>query len=133
MASGSGQPSTQLKSPPAEKAGPSPATTITRTVSSAPKASTASRIRRAVSASSEFISLPRFSRSVATPSSMEVRTDWLMTPSHPEDAELGLADRLVHGRRQAERQRQPRIDRIEDAVVPNARRGVVRLPLAVVL
>src|SRR5262249_42188548 len=118
MASSSGQPSTQLKSPPAEKAPPSAATTITRTVSSAVNASTASRIMLAVSASIEFISLPRFSRSVATPSAMEVRTGWPMAHSHPEDAELGGADGLVHGGREAERKRHARVDRIEDAVVP---------------
>src|SRR6185369_1819400 len=134
MASSSGQVSTQLKSPPAEKALPSPASTITRTASSAPKASTASRIARAVSASSEFIALPRHRRSVAMPSSTEVWTESLtLLASHPEDAEPGRADRLVHRRRQAERQRHAGVDRIEDAVVPDPRGGIVRMPLAIVL
>src|SRR6266446_6813782 len=133
MASRSGQPSTQLKSPPAEKAAPSPATTITRTVSSAAKASTASRTARAASASSEFNSLPRLKRRVATPSAAELRIVSLMARSHPEDAKLRRPDRLVHRRRQAERQRHARIDRIKDAVVPDACRCIVGMTLAVVL
>src|SRR5690349_10204958 len=133
MASNSGQLSTQLKSPPAEKALPSPATTMTRTAASAAKPSTASRIARAVSASSEFMSFARLRRRVATPSATEVRINSLMARSHPEDAELGRTDRLIHRRRQAERQRHARVDRIEDAVVPEPGRRVVRMALAVVL
>src|SRR5262249_26505841 len=133
MASSSGQVSTQLKSPPAENTRPSPASTITRTIGSMAKRSTASRMARAVSASSEFISLPRHSRSVETPSWMVVWTVLLTGHSHPEDAEPGRPDRLVHRRRQAQRQRHARVDRIEDAVVPEAGRGVVRMPFAVVL
>ena len=55
MASSPGQVSTQLKSPPAEKARPSLPTTSTRTASSAANASTASTMARAVSPSKEFI------------------------------------------------------------------------------
>src|SRR4029077_6250543 len=128
-----GQVSTQLKSPPAEKAVPSPASTMTRTASSRAKASTAPRIARAVSASSEFICLPRHSRRLAMPSSTEVWTDAFISRSHPEHAELGRADRLVHRRGETEGQRHARVDGIEDAVVPQARRGVVRVPLAIVL
>src|SRR5829696_6105146 len=133
MASRLGQVSTQLKSPPAEKALPSPVTTITRTASSAAKPSTASRIARAVSASRAFISLPRQRRRVATPSSTAVWTVGLIVRSHPEDAELGRADRLVHRRGQAKRQRHAGVDRVEDAVVPQARRCIVGMALAVVL
>src|SRR5471030_2276625 len=132
IASISGQVSTQLKSPPAEKMRPSPPTTSTRTESSAAHASTVSRIARAVSASSEFIASGRLRRSVATPSSMEVRTVSLIRTSHPEHAELGLADRLVHRRRQCQRQGHARVGRIEDAVVPDARGGVVWMALALV-
>src|SRR5476649_1717053 len=132
MASSPGQVNTQLKSPPAENIRPSPASTITRTAGSAPKPSTASRIARAASASSAFMSSGRLSRRVATPSSIVVRIAPVISRSHPEQAELGLADRLVHRRRQRQRQGQARVGRIENAVVTDARGGVVWMALALV-
>src|SRR3990167_1972766 len=96
MASILGQVSTQLKSPPAEKDGPSPATTSTRTSVSAAKPLTASTIVRAVSASKAFISFGRLRVSVATPASILVIMEDVILRSHPEDAEPGRADRLGH-------------------------------------
>src|SRR6185369_16928975 len=138
MASRFGQVSTQLKSPPAEKTRPSPATTSTRTSGSAAKPSTASMTARAVSASRAFISFGRLSVSVATPFSTPVITvlaitDEVIVRSHPEDAELRRTDRLVHRRRERQPERHARIDGIEDAVVPQPRRGVVGMALALVL
>src|SRR5476649_536366 len=129
----SGQVRTQLKSPPAEKIRPSPPTTSTRTWSSTARASTVSRIACAVSASSAFIAFGRLIRRVATPSSTEDRTESLIRTSHTKDAELGLADRLIHRRRQCQRQSHARVGRIEDAVVPQACRGVIRMALALEL
>src|SRR5438552_14604369 len=133
MASRLGQVSTQLKSPPAEKLSPAAPTTITRTAGSSVNESTASMMARAVSASKAFIAFGRLRVKVATPSSIRVRTVEVMVRSHPEDAEFGRADRLVHRCREAQRQRHARVDRVEDAVVPQPRRGVVGMALAVVL
>src|SRR6195256_1656355 len=133
MASRLGQVSTQLKSPPAEKLLPAPPRTITRTSGSAANKSVASTMARASSASKAFIAFGRLRVKVATPSSTRVSTVEVMARSHPEDAEFRQPDRLVHRRRQAERQRHARVDRIEDTVVPQPRRGVIGMALAVVL
>ena len=100
----------------------------------AANASTASTMARAVSASKAFICLRPIEGEVRhARRSIAVirRRSWRR--SHPEDAELGRPDRLVHRRRQAERQRRARVGRIEDAVVPQPRRRVVGMALAVVL
>ena len=52
--------------------------------------------------------------------------------SHPEDAEAGLRDRRVEGGLDAERQDPARVERIDDAVVPQPRRREVRRALALV-
>src|ERR1700730_16521898 len=133
MASRLGQVSTQLKSPPAEKLLPAPPRTMTGTSGSAGTRSVASMMARASSASKAFIAFGRLRVKVATPSSTRVITVEVMARSHPEDAELRRTDRLVHRRRQGKRQRRARVDRVEDAVVPQPRRGVVGMALAVVL
>src|SRR5690348_11467042 len=52
--------------------------------------------------------------------------------SHAEDAERRLGDRRVERGREAEREDAPRVERVDDPVVPEPRGGVVRAPLAVV-
>src|SRR5207247_4735190 len=53
--------------------------------------------------------------------------------SHAKDAELGLRDRSVQRRGQAEREDSPRIERVDDPVVPESRGRVVRIALVLVL
>src|SRR5581483_4317126 len=52
---------------------------------------------------------------------------------HPEDAVARLVDRRVPRRGDAERQHRARVERIDDAVVPDARGRVVGRPLRLVL
>ena len=52
--------------------------------------------------------------------------------SHPEDPERRRRDRGVQRRRDAQPQHRPRVDRIDDAVVPEARRAEVRAALVLV-
>ena len=54
-------------------------------------------------------------------------------PLHPEDAETGRRDRCIQTRRQPQRQDLPGIGRIDDAVIPQPRRGVVGVSLPVIL
>ena len=51
---------------------------------------------------------------------------------HPKYPIPGLCYRRVCGRREAQRQRHARIGRVEDAVVPQPRGRVERVPLALV-
>ena len=53
--------------------------------------------------------------------------------SHPEDAEAGLGDGGVERGRDAERQDHARVQRIDDAVVPEAGGAVIRAALRLVL
>src|SRR3712207_3138548 len=53
--------------------------------------------------------------------------------SHAEDAEACLGDRRPGTQREAQRERLARVDRVEDAVVPEAGRGVVGAALVLVL
>src|SRR5262249_10825530 len=54
-------------------------------------------------------------------------------PLHPEYAEARLIDRRVERGRDRQRQRASSVLRSDDAVVPEACRGVVRVPLGLVL
>src|SRR5262245_27679434 len=52
--------------------------------------------------------------------------------SHAEHGRMPIGDRRVQRRRQRERQRAARLPRIDDAVVPEPRRGKQRVPLGLV-
>src|SRR5665213_1597706 len=54
-------------------------------------------------------------------------------PSHPKNAELGLGDRGVEAGGQRERQDAARVGGVDDAVVPEARAGVIGMALRLVL
>src|SRR5580698_11307698 len=56
-----------------------------------------------------------------------------MRPSHAEHAEARWFDRGVQGGGQRKPQYAPRVDRIDDAVVPKSRGGVVGIALPFVL
>src|ERR1700722_6210394 len=58
---------------------------------------------------------------------------WLALVLHSENPELRVGDRRVVRHRQSERQRAPRLRRVENPIVPQPRRGVVRRALVVVL
>src|SRR5688572_22521994 len=51
---------------------------------------------------------------------------------HPEDAEPRLGDRGVEGRVESQREDAPRIERVDDPVVPEPGRREIRRPLALV-
>src|SRR5258706_6322516 len=52
---------------------------------------------------------------------------------HAEDAERGAWDRRVQGRGDAQAERVARLERVQDAVVPQASRRVIRAALGFVL
>src|ERR671937_2703037 len=52
---------------------------------------------------------------------------------HPEDTERRLGNRRVERGRDAERKHTSRVERVDDAVVPEPRGRMVRIPLALVL
>ena len=72
----------------------------------------------------------RRSRSGATAATREQQRP--PVPSHPEDAEARLGDRRVERRLDAHRQDPPRVERVDDAVVPQPRRREVGRALALV-
>jgi hypothetical protein len=45
--------------------------------------------------------------------------------SHPEDTELGLSDRRIEAGRDGQSQQAASVERIDDAVIPQARAGIV--------
>src|SRR5258708_3486126 len=53
--------------------------------------------------------------------------------SHPEDSELGLSDRRIEAGRNGQGQQAAGVGRIDDAVIPQARPGLVAMALAFVL
>src|SRR6476469_7229787 len=58
---------------------------------------------------------------------------WLTFESHTEDAEARLRDGLFERQREPQRETAARVDRIDDAIVPQPRGGVVRIALLLVL
>src|SRR3989442_12874367 len=56
----------------------------------------------------------------------------IVVASHPKNPEARLRDRRVVRRRQPERERAPGLGRIQNAVVPDARRGVIGRSLVLV-
>src|SRR5690606_9395563 len=76
----------------------------------------------------------RMTRQAISPRlAMRIRSNTASPPLHPEHAEAGFPDRRVQ--RDGERQRQhvARLDRVDDAVVPEPRRGVERVALVLEL
>src|SRR5712692_10012902 len=120
----------QLRSAPAQNAGPFPASTMMRTYASR-CSSVKAFFRSAMTASSNaFRTSGRFSVTRATPSFFSTRR-WLM--SHPEYAELRFLDRRVERSGNRETQQPPRVGGIDDAVVPEPRARIIGMPLALVL
>src|SRR5574343_1020487 len=124
----------QLRSAPAEKLLPRPARTTTRTSASSSRATQAA-VSSAIRVSSKALCRSgRFIQIVATgPFSSISRAVNMVCSLHPEDAELGFFGRGVHRRRQAETEYAAGVGRIDDAVVPQAGRGVVGVALGFVL
>src|SRR6185295_5526573 len=61
------------------------------------------------------------------------QTCGLTSESHPEDAEARLRNGLFERQRQPQREAAARVDRIDDAIVPQPRGGVIRITLLLVL
>src|SRR3990172_11514648 len=53
--------------------------------------------------------------------------------SHPENADLRLRDRRIESGREGEPENRSRLPHVDDPVVPEPRRGVVGMSLALVL
>src|SRR5712672_1481599 len=68
------------------------------------------------------LSWPGLSR---TSPAMTRRRSSISVPSHPENSELGLLDRRIEACRDGQRQQAAGVDRIDDAVVPQARAGII--------
>src|SRR5215212_357697 len=121
----------QLRSAPAQNAGPLPASTTTRTLSSF-SSSEKVLVRTVISRSSKALrSSGRLSVTRAIPFSTS--TFSMARSSHSEDAELGVFDGRVErcGNRKAEQA--ARIGGVDHAVVPESRARVVGMALALVL
>src|SRR6185295_7624520 len=61
------------------------------------------------------------------------QTCGLTSESHPEDAEARLRYGLLERQRQPQREAAARVDRVDDAIVPQPRGGVIRIALFFVL
>src|SRR5574343_606635 len=124
----------QLRSAPAEKLLPRPARTTTR-ISSSLSIATQAAVSSAIRVSSKALCRSgRFIQIVATgPFSSISRAVNMVGSLHPEDAELGFFGRGVHRGREAKAEYPPGISRVDDAVVPQAGRGVVGVALGFVL
>src|SRR5574343_165892 len=124
----------QLRSAPAEKLLPRPARTTTRTSASSSRATQAA-VSSAIRVSSKALCRSgRFIHRVATgPFSSISRAVNMVCSLHPEDAELRFFGRCIHRGGKAEAEHAAGICRIDDAIVPEARRGVVGVALRLVL
>src|SRR5579885_613216 len=121
----------QLRSPPAEKAAPAPVRTTARTAGSAPKARNASVSSRITASSNAFRRSGRLRVSVATPRASVAR--WRFMASHSEHAEPGRLDRGVEARRERQREDAAGLARIDHAIVPEPRAGIIGMALGLVL
>src|SRR6185369_12367048 len=124
----------QFRSAPAQKAGPLPARTMTLTDGSPPSSSKAF-LREAINASSNALRTSgRLSVTRATPSFFSTSSiTSCLCASHPKYAEPGFLDRRVERGGDGEAEQAPRVERVDDAVVPEARARVVGMPLALIL
>src|SRR6202521_4025386 len=124
----------QFRSAPAENDFPAPDNTTTRMPSSASMERNAS-VSSAMTASSNALwRSGRFMVTSPIGPCLSIATALIdSSPSHAEDAEARLLDGRVESRREGEPQDSARIDGIDDAVVPQPRRGVVGMALLLVL
>src|SRR5688572_25637064 len=122
-------------SAPAQKLAPAPVTTTTRTRASVASATSAACSSCTVVPSRALCLSGRFSVSVATPrASTLVVTRGMAEHLHAEDA-VAFRSRLRSAHRGADRlaEHAARVDRIDDAIVPEPRSSVVRIALRFVL
>src|SRR5260221_9764783 len=124
----------QLRSAPAQNAGPLPARITTRMDLSFSTSENAS-FRREMSASSNALRTSgRLSVRRATPSFLSTSSiTFCLCALHPKYAELRFFDRGVERGRDRQAQQAARVGRVDDAVVPQPRAGVVGVALGLVL
>src|SRR6478672_1743952 len=126
-------------SAPALKLGPAPTSTTARTRASSPSSCSACVSASTISGSNALCTSGRLSITVALPSSsIRVRTlsviqTSLPYSSHPEYAEPGRFHGRTRSRGEAERKGRTRGQRVDDAVVPQACRSIVRARLSFIL
>src|SRR5438128_2787758 len=127
----------QLRSAPAQNTLPRPASTTARTAgsaSSSPEAAFSSAIMASLNA---LRTSGRLSQRTATPWPICISMVlWFIFPTpflHPENAEAAFLDRRVERGGDREREDVARFLRGDQAVVPEPRGRVVRVPLALVL
>src|SRR5574343_227476 len=124
----------QLRSAPAEKLLPRPASTTTRTLASASSASQAAVISAIRVSSKALCTSGRFIHTVATRPFRSISRVWYIANSlHAEQAELGLGDRRVERSAQAQRQHAARVGGVDHPVVPDASCRVIGVTLVFVL
>src|SRR5882672_8394596 len=125
----------QLRSAPAQKAGPLPPRTMALTDGSPPMSSNTFLNSEIKESSKAFRTSGRLSVTRATPSffsTSSILTSCLFA-SHPKYAELRFLDRRVQRGGDGEAEQAPRVERIDHAVVPEPRARVIRVALALVL
>src|SRR5882672_4146575 len=125
----------QLRSAPAQKAGPLPPRTMALTDGSPPMSSNTFLNSEIKESSKAFRTSGRLSVTRATPSffsTSSILTSCLFA-SHPKYAELRFLDRRVQRGGDGEAEQAPRVERVDHAVVPEARARVVGMALALVL
>src|SRR5574344_1301301 len=127
----------QFRLAPAQKAGPSAASTTARTSSRWPTAANASVIS-AITTSLKALRISGWLRvMVATPAFTEVVTERVICSAsqglHAEHTKLGVFDRGVAAGGQAQGQHAARVGGVDHAIVPQAGAGVVGVALLFVL
>src|SRR5690242_6828416 len=123
----------QLRSAPAQKAGPLPASTTTRTSLSS-SSCRKMLVSEAINASSKALrTAGRFSVTRATPPAFSTRTFITFGSLHPKYAEARLLDRRVERGRDRQAEQAPARGGIDHAVVPEAGARVIRMALVLVL
>src|SRR5260221_4341335 len=122
------------RSAPAENDLPAPESTTTRIASSASMERNASVISAMSASSNALWRSGRFM--VMSPSGPwpSIASDCVTPlPSHAEDAKTRLLGRCIHGRGERHAQHAAGVGRVYDPVIPEARGGVVRMALLLVL
>src|SRR5215472_17331770 len=117
-----------MSAPPLNDA-PSPCRTTARTDSSLDKAENAAVSSAIICALSALRTSGRAHVTRTTGPCRSTRNVSNLIRSHPEDAEARRRQRRVCGGGDAEGEHRARVGRIDDAVIPQARGGIVRIAL----
>src|SRR5262249_22359446 len=125
----------QRRSAPAQNTDPEPVRRIARTEGSCPSASNASRSPSTMPASNAFRRSARFSVTRARPLCDSTRIDpcSFISASHQEDRRVRSADRRRHRDIETQTEDPPRLQGIDDPVIPEAGRTEIRTAFPLIL